>query len=84
MDNISVIFHVEDMDLNTLFVISLGIKNISFILSCKQVIKANYLYLLIKTFLGCVILKGAPACSHISYGCQMQNNLLNKDDVYLR
>ncbi len=28
--------------------------------------------------------KGAPARSHISYGCQMQNNLLYKDDEYLR
>ena len=28
--------------------------------------------------------KGAPACNHISYGCQMQNNLLYKEDMYLR
>ncbi len=27
---------------------------------------------------------GAPACSHMKYGCQMQNNSLYKDDVYLR
>ena len=28
--------------------------------------------------------KGAPACNHMKYGCQMQNNLLYKDDEYLR
>ena len=27
---------------------------------------------------------GAPARSHMKYGCLLQNNLLNKDDVYLR
>ena len=31
-----------------------------------------------------VAVKGAPACNHISYGCQMQNNFPYKDDEYLR
>ena len=32
----------------------------------------------------CGTVWGAPACNHMKYGCQMQNNLLNKDDVCLR
>ena len=28
--------------------------------------------------------KGAPACNHMKYGCQMQNNSPYKDDEYLR
>ena len=28
--------------------------------------------------------KGVPACNHMKYGCQMQNNLLNKETEYLR
>ena len=28
--------------------------------------------------------EGAPACNHMKYGCQMQNNFPYKDDEYLR
>ncbi len=28
--------------------------------------------------------KRAPACNHILYDCQMQNNFLYKDDLYLK
>ena len=37
-----------------------------------------------KTIPGPDTLQGAPARSHISYGCQMQNNFPYKDDKYLR